>query len=115
VTTHLLTLTVEAFCGLSPKEKRLKHLTRVCAFVLVVTILVGCVTPAPGATHVRITSHPSDVSGCTAVGNISADAMNNLDPVVAQNQAVGLGGNAVLNTGAGGVAYRCDVKPSAGS
>jgi hypothetical protein len=33
--------------------------------------------------------------------------MSNLDPHVAQNQAVGLNADIVFNTGDGGVAYRC--------
>jgi len=68
----------------------------------------GCVPPAPGAGQVKITRNPADVSACTAIGSIAADAMNDLDPVVAANRAVGLNADVVLNTGDGGVAYRCD-------
>jgi hypothetical protein len=75
--------------------------------VLCGTMLSGCITPAPGADHVKITRNPTDVSACSAVGNISPDAMNNLDSLVAQNIAVGLNANTVLNTGSGGVAYHC--------
>jgi hypothetical protein len=57
---------------------------------------------------VRISSDPADVSGCAAVGNISPDAINNIDHRAAQNQAVGLNADVVLNTGYGGVAYRCN-------
>jgi len=73
-------------------------------------MVAGCVTPAPGAAQVQITRKPSDVSNCAAVGNIGAEAMNNLDPIIAQNQAIGLNANVILNTGAGGVAYRCDER-----
>lgn len=70
--------------------------------------LAGCITQAPGAAQVTITKNPADVSACTAVGNIDADALNVLgDPVIARNKAVGLNANVILNTGAGGVAYRC--------
>jgi hypothetical protein len=62
---------------------------------------------APGADQVRITTSPADVSNCTAVGNISPDALNNLNHRVAQNQAVGLNAEVVFDTGYGGVAYRC--------
>jgi hypothetical protein len=74
---------------------------------MLVTILSGCVTPAPGADQVKITRNPADVSACSPVGNINPEAMNNLDPHVAQNRAVGLNANVVLNTGNGGVAYHC--------
>jgi hypothetical protein len=76
-------------------------------WVLCGTILSGCVTPAPGADQVKITRNPADVSACSAVGNISSKAMNNFDPHVAQNRAVGLNADVVLNTGNGGVAYHC--------
>jgi hypothetical protein len=57
---------------------------------------------------VKITRDPADIAACTAVGNIAAESMNNLDPHVVQNKAVGLGANAILNTAGGGVAYRCN-------
>ena len=81
--------------------------------------LTACVTPAPGADKVRITKNPSDVSTCTAVGNIKVptDSNGNVDIANAatefRNQTVGLGGNTGLVTyglvGAPGqgVAYRC--------
>ena len=83
------------------------HYVRVST-LLVAMVMAGCVTPAPGAALVRITRTPADVSACTPVGNISPEAMNNLDPVVAQNMAVGFNANTILNTGGGGIAYRCD-------
>jgi hypothetical protein len=76
-------------------------------WVLFGTILSGCFTPAPGADQVKITKNPADISVCSAVGIISSEAMNNLDPHVAQNRAVGLNADVVLNTGNGGVAYHC--------
>ncbi len=80
---------------------------RVCVLTAVAGVTAGCVTAAPGAARVRITRDSADVSACTPVGNIDAKTMNNLDPVVAENKAVGLNANVILNTGAGGVAYRC--------
>jgi hypothetical protein len=74
---------------------------------MIAVLSAGCVTAVPGAEKVKITRNPADVSGCAAVGNITAEAMNNLDPLIAQNQAIGLNANVVFNTGAGGVAYRC--------
>lgn len=85
----------------------MRLLTRVFALTVVAVITTGCVTPAPGAARVRITRNARDVASCTAVGNIDAKSMNNLDPVVAENKAVGWGANVILNTGAGGIAYRC--------
>ena len=89
-------------------------LARVCAFTIAGAMVSGCVTPAPGAKEVTITRKPADVSACTPVGNIGVDDMNNLDPVVAQNKAVGLNANVILDTGAGGVAYHCDKKGGSG-
>jgi len=56
---------------------------------------------------VTITNNPADVAACTAVGKISSDAMISLDRHVAQNEARGFSANVILNTGRGGVAYRC--------
>jgi hypothetical protein len=67
----------------------------------------GCATPAPGAKEVKITGNPNDVAACTPVGNIDTGTMNNWDRVVAQNKAVGYNGNVILDTGVGGIAYRC--------
>lgn len=89
----------------------MKYLTY--SWVLFVPILSACVTPAPGADQVKITRNPADVSACSAVGNISSEAMNNLDPHVAQNRAVGLNADVVLNTGNGGVAYDCGKSAAA--
>jgi hypothetical protein len=85
----------------------MKQVVLGCIVVMLGAISAGCVTPAPGADEVKITRNRADVSGCTAVGNISAEEMRNLDPHVAQNQAVGLNADVVFNTGAGGVAYHC--------
>lgn len=80
----------------------------IAIFLMTIGALSGCVTAAPGADQVKITRSPADVAACKPVGNIGAGSMDNLDPHVAQNKAVGLGANVVLNTGQGGVAYRCD-------
>jgi hypothetical protein len=85
----------------------------------VLLLLTACVTPAPGADKVRITKNSSDVSTCTAVGNIKVptDSHGNVDMANAatqfRNQTIGLGGNTGLVTyglasaPAQGVAYRC--------
>jgi hypothetical protein len=81
--------------------------------------MVACVTLAPGADKVRITKVPSEVSKCTAVGNIKVprNADGNVDIGNAEaefrNQTIGLGGNTAYETAAPlgvpveGIAYRC--------
>jgi methyl coenzyme M reductase subunit C-like uncharacterized protein (methanogenesis marker protein 7) len=73
----------------------------------------GCVPVvlAPGAEQVKITQKPTDVAGCTAVGNVSPNLQKQED---ARNLTVGLGGNALLVTQESldkviisGVAYHC--------
>jgi hypothetical protein len=86
--------------------------------------LFGCIFPqpvplAPGADQVTITRNAADVASCTAVGNIDsrmAGIPSQIPPQM-QNQAVGLGGNVVLDTSvigttATGVIYRCDRSPN---
>ena len=86
--------------------------------LLVTAPLVGCagtVPLAPGADQVKITKNPSGVTSCTALGNIDGNLIGATpDQFHAQmrNQAVGLGGNVVLDTtaagtGVSGVIYRC--------
>lgn len=82
----------------------------VCVVIIAATVAGGCATPAPGAAQVTITGNPTDVAGCTPVGNIGTETMNDWDPVVARNRTVGFNGNVILNTGRGGIAYRCDRK-----
>ena len=83
-----------------------------CGFIALVlsATLSGCVTLAPGADKVKLTSNAADVKGCVAVGNVKADAQN--DPLdvdnTLRNQAVGLNADVVFRTGLGaGVGYRC--------
>jgi hypothetical protein len=74
--------------------------------------LVNRAIPAPGSEQVRMTTNPSEVSACTAVGNIKVvDGTPDMD-IQFRNQAVGFGGNAALVTvtrlgPTEGVAYRC--------
>jgi hypothetical protein len=86
---------------------------------IVVIVLSACVSLAPGADKVRITKNASDVSACSAVGNIHLprDANGQVDAYNAdanfRNQTVGLGGNTAFVTQSGmfvaveGIAYRC--------
>jgi hypothetical protein len=82
-------------------------------------LLEACVSLAPGADKVRFTKNPSDVSGCTVVGNVDvSEGVQGPSEIVdgpkeVRNQAVGLGGNVVFVTQATlgvpgqGVIYRC--------
>jgi hypothetical protein len=83
-----------------------------CGWIVLVlsATLSGCVTLAPGADKVKLTSNAADVKGCVAVGNVKTDAQN--DPLdvdnTLRNQAVGLNADVVFRTGLGaGVGYRC--------
>jgi len=76
--------------------------------------LLACVqtTLAPGANKVVVTRNPGDVANCKAVGNIDGRSASGVDVLAQmQNQAVGLGGNRVLETSDGtvpsGVVYNC--------
>ena len=89
-------------------------LLSVCAI-----FLGACVTAAPGADKVRMTKNASNVSGCTAVGNVdplgAPEGPSQIadSSTVLRNKAVGLGGNVIFITSATlgvpdqGVAYRC--------
>jgi len=89
------------------------------AAIMFVIVLSACVALAPGADKVRITKDASDVSACSAVGNVRLprDANGNVDIYNAdaefRNQTVGLGGNTAFVTQSGvfapveGIAYRC--------
>jgi hypothetical protein len=96
-----------------------RHLKNLLLLGTGLLLLAGCVTPvpAPGAAQVRLTNKSSDVTGCTAVGNIHLakpqDGVVDLHETRFRNEAVGLGGNvAFVTVGAliapeEGIAYRC--------
>jgi hypothetical protein len=101
-------------------EKVMKHLGHGIVVTLSGISLFGCVWPqpvplAPGADQVRITRNAADVASCAAVGNIDSrmTGIPTQIPPQMQNQAVGLGGNVVLDTSVvgtttTGVIYRCE-------
>jgi hypothetical protein len=91
--------------------EKMRHAARECFLIAIAAVSVGCTTAAPGAEQVKFTSNPADVSACTAVGKISAEAMHNFDWHIAQNLAVGLGANVVLRARPDAVAYRCGTTP----
>lgn len=82
-------------------------------------MLLGCVSQAPGSDKVRLTKNATDVSTCTAVGNVKVPTGPNGNVDIAnaatefRNQVIGLGGNTGLVTygligaPAQGIAYRC--------
>ena len=88
--------------------------------IAMAVMLAACVSLAPGADKVRLTNNGSDVSSCTAVGNVKvppADSTGDVPIFEAskefRNQVVGLGGNTGLVTyglfdiPSEGIAYRC--------
>jgi len=79
---------------------------------LVLPVLAGCETTAlaPGADKVRLTSNPSDVANCKAVGNLAppkADTANVIPENVIRDQTIGFGGNTAFVTVGAGIAYQC--------
>jgi hypothetical protein len=109
--------------GVTPLGSIVERLMRFSQIISVGAVsllfVTGCVNLAPGADKVRITKVASDVSSCTAVGNIKVPrgADGNVDIANAdaefRNQTVGLGGNTAFATAAPlgvpveGIAYRC--------
>ena len=81
--------------------------------------LAACVSLAPGADKVRLTKNASDVSSCSAVGNVKVPVASTGTVDIAnastqfRNQVVGLGGNTgfvtygPVDVPSEGVAYRC--------
>jgi hypothetical protein len=81
-------------------------------------ILGACATtprPLPGSDTLHMTTDPSDVSACTAVGNIEVPGGAPNKDIQFRNQAVGFGADTAFVTvtifGAAtpvdGIAYRC--------
>jgi hypothetical protein len=74
---------------------------------------VVAVAPVPGADKVRVTRNASEVSTCSAVGNIRVNASGSSARTEFRNGVVGFGGNTGLVTNGPawapveGIAYRC--------
>ena len=89
------------------------------AILLVACGMIGCVSLAPGADKVLLTTDSSAVMTCTAVGNVreQVDVNRQTDTAnasaVFRNRVVALGGNTGFVTDGSvrvpvqGVAYRC--------
>jgi hypothetical protein len=84
------------------------------ALVVILDACLSTIGPAPGSDKVHVTMNPSDVSACTAVGNIMVPGGTPNKEIEFRNQAVGFGANTALvtvtvsgTTPVDGVAYRC--------
>jgi len=75
--------------------------------MMIGALSVGCVTPVAGSDDVKITNNPADVSACVAVGKVDEQALISYDRHIALNEAAAVSANVILNTGRGGIAYRC--------
>lgn len=77
----------------------------------VVAMTSSCANPtllAPGADKVKFTQDAADVTGCKAVGNVSALRTRGDTENYLRNTTIGLGGNTVFRTASfEGVAYNC--------
>ena len=92
------------------------HTRIVVVLVALAVGLVSCVVavaPVPGAENVRLTRNASEVSTCSAAGNIRVNSSGSNARTEFRNMVVGFGGNAGLVTSGPmwapveGIAYRC--------
>jgi hypothetical protein len=92
------------------------HTRMVVVPVALAVGLISCVVavaPAPGAEKVRVTRNASEVSTCSAVGNIRVNSSGSNARTEFRNGVVSFGGNAGLVTSGPmwapveGIAYRC--------
>ena len=92
------------------------HTRRVVIPVALAVGLISCVVavaPVPGADKVRVTRNASEISTCSAVGNIRVNSSGSNARTEFRNMVVGFGGNTGLVTSgpawepAEGIAYRC--------
>ena len=84
------------------------------ALMLVLDACLSTSGAVPGSDKVHVTMNPSDLSACTAIGNIKVPGGAPDKDIQFRNQAVGFGANAALvtvtvfgTTPVDGVAYRC--------
>jgi hypothetical protein len=92
------------------------HTRMVLVLVALTVGLISCVVavaPAPGADKVRVTRNASEISTCSAVGDIRVNASGSNARTEFRNMVVGFGGNTGLVTNGPawapveGIAYRC--------
>ena len=83
------------------------------ALAVGLTSCVVAVEPVPGAEKVRLTRNASEVSTCSAVGNIRVNTSGSNARTEFRNMVIGSGGNiGFVSSGptwapVEGVAYRC--------
>ena len=96
----------------------MRHIASLSLGLALVLILDACVSTtglAPGSYTVHMTTDPSDVSACAAVGNIKVPGSAPNKDIQFRKQAVGLGADTALVTVSifgdaapvDGIAYRC--------
>ena len=92
------------------------HTRMVVVLVALAVGLISCVVavaPVPGAEKVRLTRNASELSTCSAVGNIKVNSSGSNARTEFRNMVVGFGGNFGFVTSgptwepAEGVAYHC--------
>ena len=92
------------------------HTRRVVIPVALAVGLISCVVavaPVPGADKVRVTRNASEISTCSAVGNIRVNSSGSNARTEFRNMVIGSGGNiGLVSSGptwapVDGVAYRC--------
>ena len=89
------------------------RMVTVALTVALSSCVVAAVTPVPGSETVRVTRNASEVSICSAVGDIKVNASGSNARTEFRNAVVGFGGTVGLVTigpawePAGGIAYRC--------
>jgi len=84
------------------------------ALALILNACLSTNGSVPCSDKVHVTTNPSDVSACTAVGDIKVPGRIPDKDVQFRNQAVGFGANTALvtitvfgTTPVDGIAYRC--------
>jgi len=78
--------------------------------------LAGCISSAPGAEKVLVTTRPEDIAGCTLIGEVKLSrddigrSLSTQYVVPMQNGTLAIGGNVLFRTSLStGIAYRCDI------
>jgi len=104
-----------ALAGTEKRQTSTRRFSISIALALVLT-LDACLStnrPAPGSDKVNVTTNPSDVSACTAVGKIKVPGGTPNMDMQFRNQAVGFGADTAFvtvsfgTTPVDGIAYRC--------
>jgi hypothetical protein len=82
------------------------------AAALMIVLISGCTTLAPGAKEIIVTRNTADVQNCRVLGSVGS-ANGGVDEL--RNQALGMGADTilitswVLSTETAGLGYRCSA------